>query len=122
VLEEREVRPVRNEAYVGIWRYKQKQWVKVPGTNTRRPRKRDVADVIVREYPERRIIPSEIWERHNHIALSAQLGDEARVHGRAMLAGGSCRGEGRNGSLVDDRSTSRISASNSLTIRMALTS
>jgi len=52
---------VRNESYVGIWRYKQQQWVKVPGTNTRRPRKRDAAEVIVREYPERRIIPAEIW-------------------------------------------------------------
>lgn len=52
---------LRNEAYVGTWRYKQEQWVKVPGTNTRRPRKRAAEDVIVREYPERRVIPAEIW-------------------------------------------------------------
>ena len=34
-----------NERYAGTWRFKERQWVKVPGTNKRRPRPRAAEDV-----------------------------------------------------------------------------
>ena len=39
---------LHNERYIGIWKFKQRQWVKVPGANKRRPRKRDDSEVISR--------------------------------------------------------------------------
>lgn len=53
---------LRNEAYVGIVTFKKRCWVKVPGTNTRRPKKRDQSEVLRSEYPERRIITPEVWD------------------------------------------------------------
>lgn len=52
---------VRNEAYVGVWSFKKKQWLKVPGTNARRYRRREPSEVLRREYPERRIVDGEVW-------------------------------------------------------------
>ena len=53
---------LHNERYIGIWKFKQRQWVKVPGTNKRRPRKRDDSEVIVTERPELRIIDQQLWD------------------------------------------------------------
>jgi len=53
---------LRNEAYVGVWTFKKKQWLKVPGTNDRRPRERNANQIIRREYPERRIIDVAVWD------------------------------------------------------------
>ena len=50
-----------NEKYVGVWRFKERQWVKVPGTNKRRPRARAADEVIRTEHPELRIIDAELW-------------------------------------------------------------
>lgn len=50
-----------NEAYVGVTTFKKKQWIKAPGTNKRRYRKRDASEVIRREDPERRIVPQDLW-------------------------------------------------------------
>lgn len=50
-----------NERYAGTWRFKERQWVKVPGTNKRRPRARAAEDVITVERPELRIIDAETW-------------------------------------------------------------
>ena len=50
-----------NEKYVGVWRFKERQWVKVPGTNKRRPRDRAADEVITMEHPELRIIDAELW-------------------------------------------------------------
>jgi hypothetical protein len=52
-----------NEAYVGVWTFKKREWLKVPGTNDRRPRERNPEQVIRREYPERRIVDAEVWEQ-----------------------------------------------------------
>lgn len=52
---------IRNEKYAGTWRYKQRQWVKVPGTNKRTPRDRDESEVLSFERPELRIIDAELW-------------------------------------------------------------
>lgn len=53
---------LRNERYFGIWRFKVKQWVKVPGTNKRRPRPRNPDEVIVQARPELRIIEAPLWD------------------------------------------------------------
>jgi len=50
-----------NEKYAGTWRFKERQWVKVPGTNKRRPRTRAADEVITIERPDRRIIDAELW-------------------------------------------------------------
>lgn len=50
-----------NERYAGTWRFKERQWVKVPGTNKRRPRARAADEVMSIERPELRIIDAELW-------------------------------------------------------------
>lgn len=50
-----------NEKYVGTWRFKERQWVKVPGTNKRRPRARAADEVMTIERPELRIVDPELW-------------------------------------------------------------
>ncbi len=52
---------LRNERYVGVWRFKEKQWVKVPGTNKRRPRPRSADEQIVHHRPELRIVDAVLW-------------------------------------------------------------
>lgn len=54
---------LHNGAYIGEWKYNVREWRKVPGTNTRRPRKRPESEVIVQMFPERRIVPVELWDR-----------------------------------------------------------
>jgi site-specific DNA recombinase len=51
-----------NERYIGVWRFKEKQWVKIPGTNRRQPRARNAAEVIVRHRPELRIVDQKLWD------------------------------------------------------------
>ncbi|MGN6105502.1 MAG: recombinase family protein, partial [Kofleriaceae bacterium] len=43
---------LHNEKYVGTWRVKYRQWVKVPGTNKRRPRPRAADEVMSSERPD----------------------------------------------------------------------
>jgi len=50
-----------NEKYAGTWRFKERQWVKVPGTNKRRPRARAADEVMTIERPDLRIIDPELW-------------------------------------------------------------
>jgi DNA invertase Pin-like site-specific DNA recombinase len=50
-----------NERYAGVWRFKERQWVKVPGTNRRQPQARDAAEVMTMERPELRIIETSVW-------------------------------------------------------------
>lgn len=50
-----------NEKYAGTWRFKERQWVKVPGTNKRRPRARAADEIMTIERPELRIIDAELW-------------------------------------------------------------
>ncbi|MGN6108608.1 MAG: recombinase zinc beta ribbon domain-containing protein, partial [Kofleriaceae bacterium] len=52
---------LHNEKYVGTWRFKERQWVKVPGTNKRRPRPRAADEVMTSERPDLRIIDPELW-------------------------------------------------------------
>jgi len=50
-----------NERYVGVWKFKERQWVKVPGTNKRQPRPRNASEVISQDRPELRIIDRALW-------------------------------------------------------------
>ena len=52
---------LHNEKYAGIWRYKERQWVKVPGENRRVPRLRDASEVLEQNRPDLRIIDQETW-------------------------------------------------------------
>jgi hypothetical protein len=50
-----------NERYAGVWRFKERQWVKALGSNKRTPRPRDASEVITQERPELRIIDPTAW-------------------------------------------------------------
>jgi site-specific DNA recombinase len=50
-----------NEKYAGVWRFKERQWVKAPGSNKRTPRPRDASEVMTQERPELRIIDPALW-------------------------------------------------------------
>lgn len=52
---------LRNEKYAGIWRFNEREWVRVPGTNKRRPRARPADEVITTERPDLRIIAPDLW-------------------------------------------------------------
>jgi hypothetical protein len=52
---------LRNEAYIGIWKFKVKQWRKLPGTNKRRSRKQPKEAVQVQHRPHLRIIEDALW-------------------------------------------------------------
>jgi hypothetical protein len=52
-----------NERYAGVWRFKERQWVKVPGTNRRQPQPRNAAEVMTMERPELRIIEASVWTK-----------------------------------------------------------
>lgn len=53
---------LRNEAYVGTWRFKQKQWRKLPGTAVRRYRRRPESEVQKFDRPHLRIIDQDLWD------------------------------------------------------------
>lgn len=64
---------LRNEAYIGVFTYKKRQWRKVPGTNTRRPVKQPETEVMRSELPELRIVPQDLWDAvHERRAAVAQ--------------------------------------------------
>ncbi|MBM4396836.1 MAG: recombinase family protein [Deltaproteobacteria bacterium] len=52
---------LHNERYAGIWKFGEREWVRVPGTNKRTPRLRDRRDVIRVERPELRIVDPQVW-------------------------------------------------------------
>jgi site-specific DNA recombinase len=68
-----------NERYIGVWRFKERQWVKVPGTNRRQPRARNAAEVMVKERPELRIIEQKLWD---HVQARLALLKEKYAGGR----------------------------------------
>jgi hypothetical protein len=66
-----------NERYAGVWRFKEKQWVKVPGTNKRQAQPRNAADVMVQQRPELAIIDRDLWS-----AVQARLAETARRYAK----------------------------------------
>jgi site-specific DNA recombinase len=53
---------LHNEKYIGVWRFNERQWVKVPGTAKRIPRKKAATEVMVQERPDLRIVSAELWD------------------------------------------------------------
>ena len=51
-----------NHRYVGVWRFKERQWVKEPGTNKRVPKMRDASEVMTLDRPDLRIVDSLVWQ------------------------------------------------------------
>lgn len=79
---------LRNEAYVGRWTYGRREWVKVPGTNARRYRKRDEAEVLHFDRPELRIIDEELWNavQARLATVAAHYKGKRRDKGLALLS------------------------------------
>ncbi len=75
-----------NERYAGVWRFKQRQWVKVPGTNRRQPQTRNAADVMTMERPELRIIEASVWTE-----VQARLAAVRRNYTKRKREGGIVR-------------------------------
>ncbi len=53
---------LHNESYTGRWKYKVREWRKLPGTNIRRYQKRDESQVIQRYFKDRRIVDEKVWK------------------------------------------------------------
>ena len=75
-----------NERYAGVWRFKQRQWVKVPGTNRRQPQTRNAAEVMTMERPELRIIEASVWTE-----VQARLAAVSRNYTKRKREGGIVR-------------------------------
>ena len=54
---------LRNERYIGTWRWNERKWVRTPGKKSRRAIKRPEHEHIVREIPELAIVPRDLWDR-----------------------------------------------------------
>lgn len=52
---------LHNESYAGRWRYKAREWRKVPGKNKRRPAKRRDDQTIAQDRPHLRIVDESLW-------------------------------------------------------------
>jgi site-specific DNA recombinase len=73
---------LENPAYTGAWSYKRKQWSKVPGTNTRRYKKRPEEEVFHQHYEDRRIVDEKLWSevQQRRATVSAKY-TQGRGHG-----------------------------------------
>lgn len=79
---------LRNERYVGVWRFKSMQWVKVPGTNRRLPRKRPASETMVRQRPDLLIVDLALWQSvQTAIAKGSPMRGRRRPKSRYLLSG-----------------------------------
>jgi site-specific DNA recombinase len=53
---------LKNEKYIGVWRFNEREWVRVPGQKRRTPRLKPAHEVRTAERPDLRIIDGELWE------------------------------------------------------------
>lgn len=78
---------LRNERYIGVWKFMERQWVKVPGSNRRQPRARDASEVMVMNRPETRIIKQKLWDKAQERVVAtyqrytAKAGDQKKPTG-----------------------------------------
>ena len=77
-----------NERYVGRWKFKETQWVKVPGTNKRWPRARDASEVMRFERPDLRIVEEWLW---NEVQARLQATLRKYTQGTSTTARGRSR-------------------------------
>jgi hypothetical protein len=77
-----------NEAYVGMWSFKNRLWQKVLGTNERCSHERNANEVIRCEYPEHRIIEVEVWDavRARSAAVRARYTGKRKLPARIFSA------------------------------------
>lgn len=52
-----------NEAYIGKWTWRKRRWVRDPDSGRRVPRSRAETEVQRKEFPDRRIIDQQLWDR-----------------------------------------------------------
>lgn len=74
---------LRNETYVGVRTYGKKEWRKLPGSNSRRYRRRPSEEVITNLRPELAIIDRALWD-----AVQAILASRARKSGASRVPTG----------------------------------
>ena len=83
-----------NESYVGRWSYGTREWIKVPGTNIRRPQARKAGALVTQERPDLAIVDLETFAQVQ--ARFAARKGIARAKRTFMLSGilhcGRCRG------------------------------
>jgi site-specific DNA recombinase len=79
---------LRNERYIGVWRFKELQWVKVPGTNRRLPRKRPESETMMRERPDLQIVELPLWESVRARIARGIAGRARRRHKTCFLLSG----------------------------------
>jgi hypothetical protein len=72
---------LRNEAYIGVWRFKRKQWRKIPETPIRRYRLRPEPDVMTRQRPHLRIIDQDFGTRLPLVGARLPPSTRARTRG-----------------------------------------
>lgn len=76
-----------NERYTGVWAFNERRWVKVPGTNKRRPEKKDPSEIVRTVREDLRIIDQETWDavqqRLKKIKETYTLDGEGHAKGRA---------------------------------------
>jgi DNA invertase Pin-like site-specific DNA recombinase len=81
-----------NEAYIGRWSFKRKEWIKRPGTNNRVYRVRDPRDVLLLERPDLRIIDDDLWTavqtRRRDVATLYTANKDGTPKGKASGVGG----------------------------------
>ena len=70
---------LRNEKYVGIYVFNNRQWIKKPGTNKRQKRNRPVGEHIRVELEELRIIDEDLWHR-----VQVRIDDVRRTYTRTV--------------------------------------
>ncbi len=81
---------LHNESYIGRWRYKSRQWRKVPGTNRRVPMRRDHQKEMIDERLHLRIIDDDTWtatrERLEQVHRFYTRTNDGKPKGRALPA------------------------------------
>lgn len=50
-----------NERYIGRWTYGEREWVKAPGSNARRPKERRGGPLLTQERPELALVDASTW-------------------------------------------------------------
>lgn len=77
---------LHNASYAGRWKYKAREWRKVPGKNKRRPAKRREDQVITQDRPHLRIVEEDVWTavQERLAAVSRAYGGKNKGPGRAM--------------------------------------
>jgi len=74
-----------NEKYAGVWRFKESQWVKVPGTNRRMAKKRPAEEVIKLDRPELRIVHPDLWDAVKAKLASTKKQYTTNENGKQMV-------------------------------------